>query len=469
MTDPVTNPHWDVVVVGAGPAGLAAATLLAEQKASVLLVDEQPEPGGQIYRGIERLQAGSAKAHILGEDYVYGADLVRRFRASAASYRPETSLWHVTPKLELFVSRGGVAETLQASQLILATGAMERAVPVAGWTLPGVVTAGALQILLKNSGLVADQPVILAGSGPLFYLLATQCLAAGVPIAALLDTAKTGHIFGAIGALPRALTGAGPGYLSKGAKLMLGLRQSGVPTYRGVEDLQILGEDRVSDVQFRSGNRTHRLKAGIVALHEGVIPMVNATRMLGCEHSWDDRQQAFHPVTDTWGATSHAGIRVAGDAAGIVGARGAEHQGRLAAISALHDLGRIDSARRDQLASAEMRALEAHMTVRPLLDRLYPPRAEIKTPGDDIVVCRCENVTAGAVRQLATQGLGPNQMKAALRCGMGPCQGRLCGNTVAQIIADTRGTAPRPSDYYNIRAPLKPVSIGEISTLGERR
>ncbi|MHA6729730.1 FAD-dependent oxidoreductase [Devosia sp. A369] len=464
---PADAGQWDTIVVGAGPAGLAAATLLAEHKLRVLLLDEQPAPGGQIYRGIERTPAGSRKAETLGSDYLHGADLVRRFRASAAAYWPETNMWHVAPGLEVFASREGITHKLQTSKLILATGAMERPVPVAGWTLPGVMTAGALQILIKNSALVADEPIVIAGSGPLFYLLAHQCVLAGVPIAALLDTAESGHMLGAIRAMPRALTGKGPGYLLKGLKLKLALRRAGIPTYGAVRDIEIQGNQRAEGVRFRSGNKTHHIVAGLVALHEGVIPGQNATRMLGCAHVWDQRQFAFKPVLDAGGASSVEGIRVAGDAGGIVGARSAEHQGRLAALDILHELGRLDNAARDRLAADERRALNAHLSVRAFLDDLYPPRTAINTPSGDVVLCRCESVSASAVHALAKDGLGPNQIKAALRCGMGPCQGRLCGSTVAQVVAAAQGQPPQ--DYYNIRPPLKPVSMGEIATLAAKR
>jgi NADPH-dependent 2,4-dienoyl-CoA reductase/sulfur reductase-like enzyme len=430
----------------------------------VALLDEQSEPGGQIYRGIERVARGSEKAAILGEDYLHGAELVRRFRASGAAYRPRTSMWHVAPGLEVFASHEGVSQSLRSQALILATGAMERPVPVSGWTLPGVLTAGALQILIKGSGLVADEPVVIAGSGPLFFLLAWQCLAAGVPIAALLDTADSRDIWKAAPALPQALTGKGPGYLFKGMKLQLALRRAGVAIHRA-SDIEIIGRERAEGVRFRSGGQSREIAAGLVALHEGVIPGHHATRMPGCEHVWDGRQFAFRPVLDPWGASSVAGIRVAGDAGGIIGARGAEHQGRLVALGVLFDRGALDSAGRDRLAEKERRALQAHLSVRPFLDRMFAPREAVNIPRGEVILCRCEAVSAAQVHQLAGEGLGPNQIKAALRCGMGPCQGRLCGSSVTQVVAAARGRAPEGRDYYNIRPPLKPVSMGEIATL----
>ncbi len=141
-------------MIGAGPAGLAAATLLAEQHVRVLLLDEQPAPGGQIYRGIECAAEHGSLLTALGDDYRFGATLVARFRESGAAYRPGSLVWQVTPQREVWFSEDGHSHLVQADAVILTTGAMERPVPVPGWTLPGVMTAGALQILLKSSGMV---------------------------------------------------------------------------------------------------------------------------------------------------------------------------------------------------------------------------------------------------------------------------------------------------------------------------
>ncbi len=455
---------WDAVVIGAGPAGLAAATLLTEQQTRVLLLDEQPGPGGQIYRGIERAADNATLLGALGADYRYGAQLAERFRASGAAYRPGSQVWQITPQREIWFTTGGNSHLVHAEAVILATGAMERPVPLPGWTLPGVMTAGALQILLKSSGLLPSEPFVIAGSGPLLYLLVRQCLAAGARPAAVLDTTTRPNERRALRHLPEALsTKEGRGYLAKGLTMVAALRRSGVPRYRRVSDIRIEGTDAVNAITFRSGTVNHRLATRLVALHEGVIPAQQLPRSIGCEFAWDATQRCFSPVIDTWGNSSVDGVLIAGDGGGIGGARAAEHAGRLTALETLRRLGRIDTARRDAMAVADQTAHRGHVAIRRFLDVLYAPRDEVLRPANDVMVCRCEELAAGAIRGVVAQGcLGPNQAKALLRAGMGPCQGRLCGPVVTELIAEARGVGPADVGYYRIRPPLKPITLGEL-------
>lgn len=455
----------DIAVIGAGPAGLAAATVAAEQGAQVIVLDEQAAPGGQIYRAIEQ---GSAALHaILGPDYASGAGLVARFRASRATYAPGSAVWQITPGREVWIRRDGHSERITAEAVIIATGAIERPVPVPGWTLPGVMTAGAVQILLKSSGAVPTDGLVLAGSGPLLYLLGWQLLRSGRPPSAILDTTSSADQRRALRLLPSALARREAfGYLRQGLAYKSALRRARLRMVRSVTDIHIEGAQRVEAIRFQSGGRQGRIPARLVALHEGVIPAQQATRSLGCEHEWDDRQRCFRPVHDTWGNTSVPGILVAGDAGGIGGAQAAEHAGRIVAWEALRRIGRVDAARRDRAASGDIEARAAHLAIRPMLDRLYAPRAEILRPADDVTVCRCEEVTARQVRAVVKLGCpGPNQAKSFLRTGMGPCQGRLCGNTVSELIAAERGVAVSEVGYFRIRPPLKPVSVGELAAL----
>ncbi|HET7160983.1 MAG TPA: FAD-dependent oxidoreductase, partial [Burkholderiales bacterium] len=185
MSATIAN-SYDVVIVGAGPAGLAAAATTAEASLSTVLFDEQPGPGGQIYRSIS--EVADDVSPILGEGYERGRALVEAFKASGAEYVPGATVWSLTPEREIGVSWDGGSQLIHARRVIICTGALERPFPIPGWTLPGVMSAGAAQILLKTSGLVASGRTVIAGCGPLLWLIASQYLKAGVTIEAILDT-----------------------------------------------------------------------------------------------------------------------------------------------------------------------------------------------------------------------------------------------------------------------------------------
>lgn len=455
----------DLLVIGAGPAGLAGATLAAELGLSVTLLDEQEAPGGQIYRAIERRSAAGGRVlSALGADYAEGAGLVAAFRRSGAAYLPGATVWHVGRDRRVAYSRDGRSTEIRGKQVLVATGAHERPVPMPGWTLPGVVTAGALQILLKSAGLVPDGRVVLAGSGPLLLLVAAQLAALGAPPAALVETMPLARLGVALGRLPKALRA--PASLAKGLALYRAIRRAGIPVFRGATGLAVEGDRRAHGLVFTADGRRHRLEADIVALHQGVIPTPQIPRALDCAHAWSEAQRGFVPRVDPWLASSVEGVAIAGDAAGIAGAAAAVHRGRLAALGAATRLGRLGAAERDRRARPERAALAREMAIRPLLETLYAPLPETLGPADAVTVCRCEEVTAGRIRAAVRNGCpGPNQAKSLLRCGMGPCQGRLCGTTVSAIVAAERSESPDTTGYFRIRPPLKPIPLGELADL----
>lgn len=458
------SQDWDAIVIGAGPAGMAAAATLAEGGARTLLLDEQAEPGGQIYRAIERNRGNARLSAILGPDYSRGAALVERLRASGAHLRFSSTVWRVEEGPAVWSRTDGQVVHERAEALVIATGAMERPVPVAGWTLPGVMTVGALQILLKTGGLVPSGKLVLAGTGPLFYLFARQCLDAGVEHLTLLDTAQARNIPDALPHLPRALTGQGWRYLAKGVGLLAALTIGRAQLFRGVSEIAIEGEERATAICFRTRRAPHRLACELIGLHEGVIPQQQLPRSLGCSFDWDHTQSCFQPRRDAWGASTLPGIFIAGDAGGVVGAEASRHEGDTAALAILAELGRITPIERDSRLRSAQKARDAHLSARPFLDRLYRPRPDLVAPPDPVTVCRCEAVCAGSLRQAVERGaLGPSQAKAFLRVGMGPCQGRLCGPSVTGLIARETGRSEAETGYYRVRDPIKPVTVGELA------
>ena len=458
----------DIAVIGAGPAGMAAAEEASAHGLRVVVLDEQPEPGGQIYRNIStNTRNGSQINEILGTDYRKGATLARRFAMACedgrTEYRSEAPVWQVDRDLTLHFSHAGGADDLRPRHLIVATGAMERPVPIPGWTLPGVMSAGGAQIMLKAARAVPDGSVVVAGAGPLLLLVAGQLADAGAEIMAVLETTGTADYLAALPKLPAALRAQGD--LRKGIAMRRSLRNAKIPIYSGVSALAAVGSDRFEAIRFMHRGKSREISAGTLLLHHGVVPNVQITRQLGCDHAWDEAQRCWRPVLDDWYNASIPGVAVAGDGGGIAGAEAAALAGRIAALQAAHSLGRLPAEERDAKAAPLRRDLAGHLAIRPLLDALFRPTQEILAPpGAATVVCRCEEVTAGGIRDAVALGAtGPNQMKAYLRCGMGPCQGRLCGLTVSEIIAEARGKTVAETGYYRIRPPIKPVTLGELA------
>lgn len=448
---------YDVAIVGAGPAGMAAATRAVHLGLSAVVLDEQSGPGGQIYRAIE--QADTPRKAALGADYAAGEALATAFRASKADYLSDAVVWNVDTDLTIDYSRGGASSQVRAGALVVATGAIERPTPLPGWTLPGVTTVGALQILLKANGVLNDDAV-LVGCGPLLYLVAAQMVEAGAPPKAVVETVERGRIWKALPHLPRAL--AALPYLKKGLALIRRVKAAGVPIHRAAHSIRIEGEETVEAVRFEAGGREVRIPASLVALHQGVVPNQQVTRLLRCSHLWDDGQRCFVPATDACFETSVANVYVAGDGAGIGGAITAALRGELVALRIAEKAGKATAADRDVIAAQ----LQRDQSIRPFLEKLYAPSPEVLRPADDTLVCRCEEVTAGQVRQAVDLGApGPNQVKSFLRCGMGPCQGRMCGLAVTEIIAERRGEPPSVVDYYRIRPPLKPLALSELAAI----
>ena len=461
MTD-----RCDLIVIGAGPAGMSAAITATGLGLSVVVFDEQTEPGGQIYRGLERLAGSDGKRQrvaALGDSYGRGIDLLRGFRACGAEFRSNTTVWQIDGADVYSTSASGTSTTTSGKQIVIATGAVERATPFPGWTLPGVMTCGAAQILLKTAGMVPEGRVVLAGSGPLLFMLAWQLLNLGVKVGTILETtshknyAKT--LIRSIGAVRYQK------YLRLGFAILGDLRGADIPIVGDVSDLRVHGEDRATEISYRHNKVAAREHINWLFVHEGVVPNLNLWLSTRAGMAWNNAQRSFQPRRGRWGDLSIPTMFAIGDCAHIGGADAAATEGQIAAFAAAANLNRISASERDRLVRPQRRVLRRERAARAFLDRLYEPAAAVRAPRDEAtIICRCEEVTTGELREAVALGCtGPNQLKAFTRCGMGPCQGRLCGPTVVETIADARGLSPEQIGYYRVRPPIKPVTVGDIA------
>jgi thioredoxin reductase/bacterioferritin-associated ferredoxin len=452
---------YDVVVIGAGPAGLAAAATAtaAEAGLSTLLLDENAGPGGQVWRAIASTPV--TERDRLGADYWAGADIVQAVRSSGAEIIQRATVWSLDRHLEVGVSVGGASSFVKARRVILATGALERPFPIPGWTLPGVMTAGAAQTMLKSSALLPDGPTVIAGQGPLLWLLAAQILRLGGRIDHILDTTERRNY---LAALPHAFAFVTSPYFAKGLAMMKEVRAK-VPVVTGVSELAAAGDGWLATVTYVAGGRRETIPAQLLLLHQGVVPNVNLAMAAGIEHSWDDVQLCWSPVLDRDGSTSVEGIAIAGDGAGIGGAGAAIVRGRIAARAAVAALAPAAAAKLAPMSTFRASLAQAERG-RAFLDMLFRPARQFRIPSGDTIVCRCEEVTAKDILDAVAIGAtGPNQLKAYRRSGMGPCQGRLCGLTVTELMAQARGKSPQEIGYYRLRAPVKPITLAELAAV----
>lgn len=456
----------DVAIVGTGPAGLAAATTTTALGLSTLVLDELASPGGQIYRALTTTPV--RRPEVLGRDFWQGAELVRAFRSCGADYLPATTVWAGEQRADggftLGVSGGRpgarIGGVFPARAVIVASGAIERPVPFPGWTLPGVITAGAVQALLKSAALVPSGRVVLAGAGPLLWHVAWQLCNAGVAIERVLETIPRGRLAEAMRHAPGFMFS---GYLARGLELVRAVRRrTGVVEH--VSGLRAEGDGRVQRIAWQANDSWSEVDVDVLVLSHGVVPNIHLPAALGAELAWNADKSAFQPVVDAWGGTSVAGLWVAGDAAGIAGAEAAQARGRLAALAVANALGRIDAAQRDAEAEPHVQAHTHALRGRRFLDVLYRPDDAFLRPEGGTLVCRCEEVTADEVREAVRDGAaGLSAVKAATRCGMGACQGRFCLLTATELIAQERGVAPEQVAPPSIRFPIRPVTLAEVA------
>ena len=459
----------DVTILGAGPAGLSLAIMLAEAGIAVRIIDESFAPGGQVFRCTERNVDRPHLIDWLGKDYTEGRELIARARAAGGiTWYMDTTVWDIRPEADhcdLGVLCDGKTEVMRSRIVVLATGAMERPTPFSGWTLPGVLSIGAAQTLLKDGSLLPEDGVVLAGQGPLLYLFAAQILNAGVVPGQVLDMSQKWATPGNQLALARAALNA-PSMIAKGLRLRNRIAAAGVPHLYGVDGIAAMGGKRVERVSYRHNGAWYEARTSLLLVHDGVVPNNHVSRAAGCAHGWSDARSAWEPKLDRDGKSDWNALWILGDGARVMGADAAIVSGRVMARAIARTLGwpPLDDVLN---ARADRRALSRLVRLRDFLDRQYPPARAFTDPADDTTVCRCEAITAGEIRALAASGcMGPNQLRAFCRAGMGPCMGRQCGTAISRIMAKTAGQSIGETGSFTVRVPLKPVTIGDLASLG---
>ena len=394
----------DVLVVGGGPAGLAAARTAEAAGADVLLLDEHPALGGPIYRALE--SPWRAPARVLASTRVVAAladGVLAEDRAGSVIVRHRA--------------------------VILATGARELFLPFPGWTLPGVFGAGGLQLLAKGGWPVAGKRVVIGGTGPLLRAAAVGLRKLGARVVGIAELAPRGRVLGF-----GVRLAAHPGKLAQATALSASLL--GVPIWSRAFVRRVHGATGVTAATIDVAGRERTIDCDLVAVGFGLVPNLELPAALGC------RIVDGRVVVDALGATSVPGVRCAGEATGVGGLDKAIVEGEIAGLAAAGRAPDARTLRRHRKAVAFAEALAA----------CFPPPGDdwARVLDDDTIVCRCEDVRWGALRH------APDARTAKLhtRAGMGTCQGRVCGAALTVLRGFSAGT---------VRPPLSPARLETLT------
>jgi NADPH-dependent 2,4-dienoyl-CoA reductase/sulfur reductase-like enzyme len=451
----------ELMVIGAGPAGLAAAESAAALGVEVMLIDEQPRPGGQIFR---RRSTGAAPklpryAARLGGVYDDPS-------GAGISYMSAHCVWGVAADGTVFVAGTRGTQAYLPRTLVLATGAYEWVLPTQGWTVPGVISAGGAQALLKTAGVVAGRRVALGGCGPLLLQVATQMLKAGAEVAAVFDVAsREEHVRAATRIL------AHPPTALHGLRLLATLKRHRVPIHRGWVISEIHGEDCVEGVTAAPlGTRGLRFDKGLkvevdaVCLSFGLVPAVEFAALRGCALQFDRPLGVWCVKRDEVTETSIEGVFAVGDGAAIGGARRAVLEGTLAGVSAARRVGRISADRAKQMQRPMLRAVSRLGPIRSYNEVVCAHRPGLLGQVNDAtIVCRCESVDARTVRKALADGAQSlHELRTRCRVGMGNCQGRMCMPTASRMLSQERNFDLERIEFPRQRPPLRPLNLQEL-------
>lgn len=460
----------DLLVVGGGPAGLAAGALAARYGVGTLLVDERVTLGGQIHK-----QPGPGfvidTPHHLGRDFERGVELIEDARAAGVQFLLNSSVVSIRDFTAVVHTHGAsVMTTIRAKRLLICPGAHDRPVAFPGWTLPGVITAGGAQSLFKTSRVSVGDRVAFAGSGPVALAFPAQLRHYGVNVVLALEAGPAPSLRSVLGMLK---TGRGnASLLYDGVRYRGQLLRARVPLrYRRII-VRAEGVDHVEAVVHAAVDREWRVLAGTeervevdtICLGYGFVPSSELFRLLECRFGYDEDLGGAVVVLDEWGQTTVPGVFGAGDGTGVRGSLVATAQGCLAALRVATDIGSVDATEAESLARTLRRQLTQKEEFRRTLRSMFAVGPGIfELASADTVICRCEEVSRQRLDEAIRASDDLNTVKSYTRAGMGLCQGRNCMRHIQSMIAAAKGTTIDTVGMSTQRPPVRHVPLSALA------
>jgi D-hydroxyproline dehydrogenase subunit alpha len=456
------HKEYDIAILGAGFSGLVAAGILKKYDLDVLLVEESGLPGGQYLRTHPLGRRGEESLNVLQRT---GLKQIQRLEGGRVRLMTETRVLGIDDNKELLLEQNlEDLFTLRPEIVLLATGARERFVPFKGWTLPGVISTGALQIMLKGSGVFPAEEVVIGGSGLFLYTVAADVIRYGGRVRVVFDENSA-----------MQKMGFATGLMWQREKLKEGLGQvfkvlfSRTKMRHRHRVIEACGDKQIEAVRVAKIDPEGNLVPGseseypcaCLAIGNGFAANIELGLLAGCKPAYDVDLGGWVITTGENLETNVAGIFAAGETTGIGGAEKSIVEGKLAAYSILHKLEKIDEDQYREhilpLQKERKRYQQFACRFNALSDVSEPAMESIP---DDTILCRCEDITVGEVKKAVDRGCKTLvAVKRALRTGMGICQGRTCGPVLSRLIGNYTGTPVEEQTPLSVRWPVKAVPL----------
>ena len=457
----------ECVIVGGGPAGLAAARTAARHGVRVVLVDENAELGGQYYRQMPATFRPPAPSK-LGKESLEGRALIDEVRALGVELRLDAVVWGIFDQRTVAIATQEGTERIAAQAVILAPGAYDRPVPFPGWTLPGVITAGGAQNLMKGYRVLPGRRVLIAGSGPLLLVVAHYLLRGGAHVAGICEASPMRQLWRYAHRMVPHLN-----FVQQGYRYWQEINAAGIPFLPGHVIRRAIGSEAVTsaavgpcDDEWRPvGDSERHFDVDALVVGYGFLSSLELGRLAGCEHMYEPRLGGYVPVRNRELESTVPGVFIVGDGAGVAGSAVALEEGHLAGLAVANRQGRLvgrDYAREASRARGRLLHLAGFRRVMDDLYRFGPGLYALA--GEDTTLCRCEEVTVAEAQRAVRDGCRQvNEVKAWTRVGMGRCQGRMCGPALAHLIAAATGAPVTDAGIFTPRPPAKPVPLAALA------